>query len=92
LTNAQKRDERFYPPDAVIVFNQKVRDAKPGTTGKLGGIVKSGILVEVAGRFITIPIKLLDKISVCRSREIPVAENDRLHLKANRVLADGSRV
>ena len=23
LTNAQKRDERFYPPDAVIVFNQK---------------------------------------------------------------------
>jgi ATP-dependent exoDNAse (exonuclease V) alpha subunit len=27
LTNAQKRDERFYPPDAVIVFNQKVRDA-----------------------------------------------------------------
>ncbi len=92
LTNAQKRDERFYPTDAVIVFNQKVRDAKPGTTGKLGGIVKSGILVEVAGRFITVPIKLLDKISVCRSREIPVAENDRLHLKANRVLADGSRV
>jgi len=29
LTNAQKRDERFYPPDAVIVFNQKVRDAEP---------------------------------------------------------------
>jgi ATP-dependent exoDNAse (exonuclease V) alpha subunit len=92
LTNAQKRDERFYPPDAVIVFNQKVRDAKPGTTGKLGGIVKSGILVEVAGQFITVPIKLLDKISVCRSREIPVAENDRLHLKANRVLADSRRV
>jgi len=23
LTNAQKRDERFYPPDAMIVFNQK---------------------------------------------------------------------
>ena len=37
LTNAQKRDERFYPTDAVIVFNQKVREAKPGTTGKLGG-------------------------------------------------------
>jgi len=26
LTNAQKRDERFYPTDAVIVFNQKVRE------------------------------------------------------------------
>ncbi len=30
LTNAQKRDERFYPQDAVIVFNQKVREAEPG--------------------------------------------------------------
>src|SRR2546422_3793161 len=27
LTKAQKRDERFYPQDAVIVFNQKVREA-----------------------------------------------------------------
>jgi AAA domain len=35
LTNAQKRDERFYPTDAVIVFNQKVRDAEPGS--KAGG-------------------------------------------------------
>ena len=30
LTNAQKRDERFYPPDAVIVFNQKVRRGRSG--------------------------------------------------------------
>ena len=30
LTNAQKRDERFYPQDAVIVFNQRAREAKPG--------------------------------------------------------------
>jgi c-di-GMP-binding flagellar brake protein YcgR len=35
LTNAQKRDMRFYPSDAVIVFNQKVRDAQPGAKGKL---------------------------------------------------------
>jgi ATP-dependent exoDNAse (exonuclease V) alpha subunit len=92
LTSAQKRDERFYPPDAVIVFNQKVRDAQPGKTGKLGGIVKAGILVEVDGRFITIPSKMLDKINVCLPRELPIAQNDRLHLKANRKLASGSRV
>jgi len=30
LTNAQKRDERFYPPEEVIVFNQKVREAETG--------------------------------------------------------------
>jgi conjugative relaxase-like TrwC/TraI family protein len=92
LTNAQKRDERFYPQDAVIVFNQKVRDAEPGKTGKLGGIVKAGILVEVDGRFITVPSKMLDKINVCLPRELPIAQNDRLHLKANRKLASGSRV
>ena len=50
LTNAQKRDERFYPKDAVIVFNQKVRQAEPGTTGKLTCIVKAGVLAEVNGK------------------------------------------
>ncbi|MGH7991086.1 MAG: AAA family ATPase, partial [Limisphaerales bacterium] len=34
LTNAQKRDKRFYPQDAVIVFNQKVRQAEQGKRGK----------------------------------------------------------
>ncbi len=92
LTNAQKRDERFYPPDAVIVFNQKVRDAEPGAKGKLAGIVKSGVLVEVDGRFVTVSNKLLDRITVCQPREFPVAEGDRLHLKANRKLASGGRV
>src|SRR5208283_5317787 len=73
-------------------FNQKVRNAQPGKTGKLGGIVKSGVLVEVDGRFITVPSKLLDKINVCLPRELLIAQNDRLHLKANRKLASGSRI
>jgi ATP-dependent exoDNAse (exonuclease V) alpha subunit len=92
LTKAQKRDERFYPPDAVIIFNQKVREAQAGATGKLGGILKAGVLVEVDGRFVTVTDKVLDKITVCRSQETKVAENDRLHLKANRKLASGDRV
>ena len=46
LTNAQKRDQRFYPKDGVIVFNQKVRQAAPGASGKLLGIVKIGVLVN----------------------------------------------
>lgn len=92
LTNAQKRDERFYPPEAVVVFNQKVRMAKPGTTGKLAGIVKLGVLVEVDGRFITVSNKLLDRIAVCQRREITLSTGDRLHLKASRKLATGGRV
>ncbi len=92
LTNAQKRDQRFYPPDAVIVFNQKVRDAKPGAKGKLAGILKSSVLVEVDGKFVTVSNQLLDRLSVCQARELSVTDGDRLHLKANRKLASGQRV
>ena len=92
LTNAQKRDDRFYPPEAVVVFNQKVRTAKPGATGKLAGIVKLGVLVEVDGKFVTVSNKLLDRITVCQQREIALSAGDRLHLKANRKLATRGRV
>ena len=54
--------------------------------------MKSGVLVEVDGRFITVPSKMLDKINVCLPRELPISQNDRLHLKANRKLASGSRI
>ena len=91
LTNAQKRDERFYPKAGVIVFNQKVRQAAPGANGKLLGIVKNGVLVEVDGKCVTVSNHLLDKIAVCLPREVPVAAGERLHLKANRKLAAGAR-
>ena len=91
LTNAQKRDERFYPKDGVIVFNQKVRQTAPGANGKLLGIVKTGVLVEVDGKCVTVTNKLLEKITVCLPREVPVAVGERLHLKANRKLSAGAR-
>ena len=91
LTNAQKRDQRFYPKDGVIVFNQKMRQANPGASGKLLGIVTAGVLVEVDGKCVTVGNKLLDKITVCLPREIPIAVGERLHLKANRNLAAGVR-
>src|SRR6185503_16644817 len=91
LTNAQKRDERFYPKEAVVVFNQKIREAALGTKGKLSGIVKAGLLVDVGGRFVTVSNKMLDRISVCLTRECDVSTGDRLHLKANRKLASGGR-
>jgi len=92
LTNAQKRDKRFYPQDAVIVFNQKVRQAEPGMRGKLTAIRECGIFVEINGKDVLVSNKVLDKINVCLPREIPVAQGDRLHLKANRKLASGARV
>lgn len=92
LTSAQKRDQRFYSADAVVVFNRKVRQTGPGAKGKLIGVVKTGVLVEVDGKCISVQNKVLDKITVCLPRKIEVAEGDRLHLKANRKLASGARV
>jgi conjugative relaxase-like TrwC/TraI family protein len=92
LTNAQKRDERFYPKDIILVFNQKIREAEPGAKGKLAGIVKAGVLVEVNGKFVTVSNKMLDRITVCQLRDVALAAGDRLHLKANRKLASGARV
>jgi conjugative relaxase-like TrwC/TraI family protein len=92
LTNAQKRDKRFYSPDTVIVFNQKVRQTEPGKSGKLTGIVKAGVLVEVDGKCVLVSNKVLDKINVCQPREMAVARGEKLHIKANRKLASGARV
>ena len=75
----------------LFVFNQKVREAKLGTRGKLARILISSVLVEVDGKFVTVSNKVLNHVSVCVPREIQVAENDRLHLKANRKLASGAR-
>jgi hypothetical protein len=58
----------------------------------VSGILKSGLLLEVGGRFVTVSNKMLDRISVCRMRELEIASGDRLHLKANRKLASGERV
>ena len=54
--------------------------------------MKSSVLVEVDGQFVTVSNKMLDRISVCQPRELSIAEGDRLHLKANRKLASGGRV
>jgi hypothetical protein len=92
LTKAQKRDERFYPQDAVIIFNQKVREVEPGSKGKLANIFKWGALVEVNGGMVAVSNRLLDRVTICLPREISIAKNDRLHLKANRKLTAGGRV
>ena len=63
----------FIPNGAVVVFNQKIREAEPGVKGKLAGVVKAGVLVEVGGRFVTVSNKMLDRISVCTARSWPLA-------------------
>jgi ATP-dependent exoDNAse (exonuclease V) alpha subunit len=88
LTDAQKRDQRFYPDNAVIVFNRKAGDFAKGATGKLRTVTPTHLLVETESKIGKVPFKLLDKLTVCQPVEIPLAKGDQLQLKANAVTTD----
>ncbi len=92
LTTAQKRDQRFYPPEAVVVFNRKVRQAEAGKTGKLAAVLPDAVLVETEGRLVRVANRMLDHITVSLPRDIPLSSGDRLCLKANRTLPCGAKV
>jgi hypothetical protein len=83
LTNAQKRDSRFYSETSVIVFNQDVAGFKKGDQGRLLHLNESYLFVEAGKRIKPIPFKHLDRISVCEPKEMALAVGDRLQLKAN---------
>jgi conjugative relaxase-like TrwC/TraI family protein len=89
LTNAQKRDGRYLPSKAVIVFNQPVGRASRGARGTFVGAVKRGVLIEVGNKWQLVPHKKLGRITVCQPRKLRLAHGDRLQLKANRRLSSG---
>jgi ATP-dependent exoDNAse (exonuclease V) alpha subunit len=92
LTIAQKRDERFFSSDQMVVFNQPFRSFASGTRGKLSGIVKRGVLVEIGGKMLLVPRRQLDHINVCRPMTIALARGDRIQIKANRKMSAGAAV
>ena len=92
LTTAQKRDERFFSSEQTVVLNQPLRGFAPGTRGKLSGIVKRGVLVEVGGKALLIPHQQLDRINICRPLTIALGNGDRLQVKANRRMSTGQAV
>ena len=92
LTDAQKRDKRFYNADAVLVFNRPVVGFKQGNTGKLCGVTDKHLLVESENCIRPIPFKHLDKITVCQPKELSLSVGDRLQLKANDKSQDGRKL
>jgi conjugative relaxase-like TrwC/TraI family protein len=98
LTDAQKRDQRSYEAGRVLVFNRDVRGFKAGESARLRAITETHLIVESDNRIAPIAFKHLDKVTVCQSKEMPLAAGDRLQLKANgrsennRKLANGELV
>lgn len=98
LTDAQKRDVRSYGSDTVLVFNRNVRDFKAGDSARLQAITATHLMVESDGKVAAVPLKNLDRLTVCERRELALSPGDRLQLKANgrsennRKLANGELV
>ncbi len=92
LTTAQKRDPRFYTPESIVVFNQKVKSTEPGSRGRFVASVEDKVLIDVGKRIISVPHRNLDKITVCRQMDVPIASGERLQLKANRKQQNGATV
>src|SRR6267378_188540 len=91
LTNAQKRDQRFHPDDSVTVFHMRFGKIPAGANARFLATTKAGVVLEVSGRAVVVPNRSLDRIGVFRRVELPVSSGDRLHLKANRRLLNGSK-
>jgi hypothetical protein len=92
LTDAQKRDKRFYQPESILVFNRPTSGFKSGSAGKLCGITDKHLLIEADHRIRPVAFKELDKITVCQPKELSLSIGDRLQLKANARSQDGRRL
>ena len=92
LTDAQKRDKRFYNADFVLMFNRPIVGFKQGNSGKLRGITDKHLLVESDNCIRPIPFKHLDKITVCQPKELSLSAGDRLQLKASDKSQDGRKL
>jgi hypothetical protein len=92
LTVAQKRDPRFYTPESVLVFNRDTAGFKSGNCGKLLLLTNRHLLVEAEGRIRPIPLRHVDRISVCREKTLVVSAGERLQLKANARDKDGRKL
>ncbi|HEX3626344.1 MAG TPA: AAA family ATPase [Verrucomicrobiae bacterium] len=92
LTDAQKRDKRFYQSDSVLVFNRPAAGFKSGSVGKLRGMTDKHLLIEADNRIRPVPVKDLDRITVCQPKELSLSNGERLQLKANDKSQDGRRL
>jgi len=92
LTDAQKRDKRFYPDNAVIVFNRETGDFAKGEVGKLLKATSTLLFVKVGNRVQRIPFNLLNRLTICQPVEMTLAKGDQLQLKANAPSLDGKEL
>jgi conjugative relaxase-like TrwC/TraI family protein len=92
LTDAQKRERRFYDAETVLVFNRNCGRFCKGESAQLVAVTDKGLIVESDQKAATVTMRQLDRVTVCRKREMALVPGDRLQLKANAQTRDGRRI
>ncbi len=92
LTDAQKRDRRFYKEDTALVLNRNAGGFGKGQTCRLLAISDRGLVLEGADKIRTVPFRFADRLTVCQPTELALAAGDRLQLKANARTRAGQRI
>lgn len=92
LTDAQKRDGRFYKDNTMLVLNRNAGGFQKGQTCRLLAISDRGWILEGSDKIRTVPFRFVDRLTVCQRTELALAAGDRLQLKANAATTDGRRV
>jgi conjugative relaxase-like TrwC/TraI family protein len=92
LTDAQKRDRRFYKDDTVLVLNRDAGGFQKGQTCRLLAISDRGWILEGSEKVRTVPFWFADRLTVCQPTKLVLAVGDRLQLKANARTRSGQRL
>jgi conjugative relaxase-like TrwC/TraI family protein len=92
LTDAQKRDRRFYKDETVLVLNRNAGGFQKGQTCRLLAISDRGWILEGSDKVRTVPFRFANRFTVCQPTELVLAAGDRLQLKANARMRSGQRL
>lgn len=92
LTDAQKRDRRFYSEQTVIIFNQDIAGIKRGSWGRMLEIGENELFINANGKVRSILFSDIDRLTVCEPKEMTLACGDRIQLKANAKTSDGIQI
>jgi hypothetical protein len=92
LSEAQKRDPRFYQPGQAIHFVRTYGRFAKGETCDVLAATDRGIVLAKNGRRSMIGYRQADRFVVVNAMDVEVAPGDRLQIKANGRSVEGKRL
>ena len=92
LSEAQKRDARFYQAGQLACFLRSYGRYAKGDLCTIAGANERGVVIEKNGRLSTLSFRYTDRIVVGAAAKMEIAPGDRLQLKFNGKSMEGARL